>query len=163
MSYTRRGMNGTVWDTVMASVPGTAQFCADPASLLSPFQAICLPSDVSKKLTQIISPTVPPPSSLPPGIKSFAASPSDPGATFAGVDASGNPVYVIAQTAAENAAANAAATSNFFSQYSADNPVTDCTSFLNSGFNPVCGGSLMNLALVIGGTVLALMFFGGRR
>jgi hypothetical protein len=163
MSYTRRGMGGTVWDTVMSQVPGTAQFCADPASLLSPFQALCLPSDVSKTATAIISPTVAPPAPLPPGITTFAASPTDPGATYAGLDANGNPVYVIAQTAAQNAAANAAALSNFFANYAAANPATDCTTFLNSSFNPTCGGSLMNLALVVGGTILALMFFGGRR
>ena len=165
MSYVRhnRGMGASLWDTVMVSVPGTAQFCADPSSLLSPFQGLCLPSDISKKVTGIISPTVAQPAPLPPGITSFAASPSDPGATYAGHDANGNPVYVIAQTAQENAAANAAALSNFFADYSSQNPAADCTTFLNSSFNPVCGGSLMNLALVIGGTVLALMFFGGRR
>lgn len=145
----------------MSSIPGTAQFCADPASLLSPFQGLCLPSDISNTATKIISPTVAPPAAIPPGISVVPA--STPGAILAGNDANGNPVYVLQQSASSNAADNAAALSAFFANYSAQNPATDCTTFLNSSFNPTCGGSLVNLALVIGGTVLALMFFGGRR
>ena len=161
MSYTRRGMGGTAWDAFMVSVPGSAQFCADSSSLLSPFQWMCLPSDISQKTTAVISPTVAPPASIPPSISVVPAGTA--GAVFAGNDANGNPVWLLQQSASDNAAQNAAALQQFFTDYSAANPGTDCTSFFNSTFNPTCGGSLMNGGLAIGGVLLALFFFAGRR
>lgn len=154
-------MGGTAWDAFMVSVPGSAQFCADSSSLLSPFQWMCLPSDISQKTTAVISPTVAPPASIPPSVS--VVSSDTPGAVFAGNDANGNPVYLLAQSAADNAAQNAVALQQFFSDYSTANPSTDCTSFFNSTFNPTCGASLMNGALAIGGVLLALFFFAGRR
>lgn len=161
MSYVRGMAASTVWDTFMSQIPGTAQFCNDPASLFNPFQFVCLPSDVSKKVTAVFSPTVAPPASIPPGVS--VVSSDTPGAVFAGNDASGNPVYLLAQSAADNAAQNATALSQFFGDYSAANPSTDCSGFFNSTFNPTCGGSLMYAAIAIGGTLFALYLFGGRR
>lgn len=129
-------------------VPGTMAWCADPASLLSPFQALCLPYDVSHVASQVINSggtaTPPPP---PPGITVVSA--TTPGAVFAGNDSSGNPVYLLPQSAQDNEAANAAALTSFFGQYAADNPATDCSGFIASEFDPVCAGQPPDCSLVM--------------
>jgi hypothetical protein len=176
MGYARKGMGGPVWDVFMSSIPGTKQFCDDPASLLSPFQAMCLPYDVNKKATNIISPTVAPPQPKPPTFTFVTA--ATPGAIYAGLDASGNAVYLLPQNAQDNAAMNAEAARQFFARYSDANPPTDCTTFWNSLFNPVCsgdgstpvdcttfynsnfnsacGGSLLSLAVLAGVAIFGL-------
>jgi len=90
-----------------------------------------------------------------------------PGAVYAGTDSSGNPVYAVPQTPAENQAATVSALNNYFDTVGAANPPDPCTAWYTF-LDPNCPSSLSSGLVFAGAAVLGLLvlgkvFSGGRR
>lgn len=159
--YGRRGIGAAAAD---ASVPGTATWC-DQAAWYNPLAyALCIPHDLSVVGSDIASSyrganvaepgTLPP--ALPPGLTYVGPSADNPNATYAGVDSSGTPVYVVPQTAAQNQAANTANWQQFFANYSSANPPP-------SSFSDTLKSLLPWVLLGVAGIVVVPSLIGGRR
>lgn len=98
-------------------------------------------------------------------LSSDPAAASAPGAVPAGTDSSGNAVYAVPETAAENQARFKAAIDQYMNEQGDRTPPDTVCSSWASIFDPNC--NTMGTALAIGGavvgTLLLFNLFGGRR
>jgi len=135
--------------------PFSNEYCASSMSYLNPLRPFgCTEFDLgATQSTQIPEPAPPP---APPNTSAnlIPASSTDPGAIYAGTDASGNPVYVKQQTTDQATAQNNAALNDYIQQQSA---AIQSGAYGGTNSTTTAGLQFGLGAVVVGGIVLYLL------
>jgi len=154
------------------------QWCAQPAgsqpwyvqAVMAPYTMLCpfqhgAATDVMGQVVGDTSAYQPPPSAKPPSISlsTDPAAASQPGAVYAGTDATGAAVYATPQSPQENMTDFRAAVDQFMKEQGNRTPPSDPCGHWFSIFDSTCpgGSGWLGAALAIGAVVGGLMLVKG--